>query len=106
LAVGGLWQNYTSNANVADGNWHHFGVVVDRASNEIRWYLDGQKKTSIPNPLAGSVDNISPLRLGVRSFQLGGIWNGMLDELELFNRALTDGEIWTIFAAGRMGKCR
>src|SRR5438128_2739522 len=30
LAVGGSYANYNSNAYVADGNWHHIGVTVDR----------------------------------------------------------------------------
>jgi hypothetical protein len=106
LAIGGNYANYGSNAYVADGNWHHIAVTVDRTSNIIGWFLDGQPKASNANPLAGSLTNTSPLRLGVRSFVLSGYWNGELDELELFNRALQPGEVWSIFAAGRLGKCR
>jgi hypothetical protein len=108
LAVGGTPHNYPSNAFIADGNWHHIAVTIDRTSStrEIRWFIDGIAKTpAIPNPVAGSLDNVFPLRLGVRSFSQGGFWNGTLDELELFNRVLTESEVFAIFAAGRNGKC-
>src|SRR5262249_7239794 len=32
-------------------------------------------------------------------------WDGWLDELSLYNRALTDGEILAIYQAGAAGKC-
>jgi hypothetical protein len=109
LAVGGTYNNYSGNAFVADGNWHHIAVAVDRTSTSftIKWYLDGINMSPNPaTPMAGSLDNAAPLRLGVRSFSLGGYWKGTLDELEFFNRALSDGEVFTIYAAGRNGKCR
>ncbi|PYS22410.1 MAG: hypothetical protein DMF72_13325 [Acidobacteria bacterium] len=56
-------------------------------------------------PLTGTLDNAAPLRLGVRSFSLNGYWKGTLDELELFNRALTESEVFAIYDAGRVGKC-
>ena len=36
----------------------------------------------------------------------GGVsWAGQLDEVTLYNRALTDGEIYLIHQAGHNGKC-
>jgi hypothetical protein len=109
LVAGGKPVDYISQSYVADGNWHHIGITVDRSSQvpKISWFLDGILSTiTHPNPLAGSLDNSSPLRLGVRSVSLDGYWNGVLDELELFNRAMSPGEVYSIYAAGREGKCR
>lgn len=108
LAVGGIPNNYPSNAFIADGNWHHIAVSVNRTSGPftITWYLDGINLSPNPAaPPAGPLTSNVPLRLGVRSTSLSGYWNGTLDELELFNRALTDGEVFAIYAAGRNGKC-
>jgi hypothetical protein len=33
-------------------------------------------------------------------------YNGLLDEIEVFNRGLSEGEIQSIYAAGRFGKCK
>lgn len=99
------FANYTSNANLADGYWHHFTVTVNRTSNpkQILWYVDGNLVDTTPAPLAGNITNPSSLRFGSRSFQLSGWLKAVLGETELFNRVLTPTEIHDIYAAG---KCR
>lgn len=112
LAYGGSHFNYTSNTSVADGNWHHLAVTVNRTGSngkpkEIQWYVDGLSVDTHPLPaLTGSLDNTSPLRLAVRSSSLSGYWNGVLDELELFSNVVSKDDMFTIYAAGRAGKCR
>lgn len=115
LADGPHFMNYGSsgaNANIADGNWHHIAVTVNRtgANPEITWYVDsipvGNPTSLVGSPVTGSLTNSSPLRLGVRSISLSGHWKGILDELELFNSVLAESEVFAIFAAGRAGKCR
>jgi len=109
MAVGGIYKNYPASAFIADGNWHHFTVAVNRMSGNptVKWYVDAKETSPDPSdvPLSGQVNNPAPLRLGVRSFSLTGYWDGTLDELEIFNRALTEAEAFAIFAAGRNGKC-
>jgi len=109
LAAGGTYSNYPASAFVADGTWHHIAVAVNRTINKftVRWYVDGKDTSLDPpsTPLTGTLDNAAPLRLGVRSFSLNGYWKGTLDELELFNRALTESEVFAIYDAGRVGKC-
>jgi hypothetical protein len=107
LAVGGGYQNYPSNANISDGNWHHFVVTVDRTQEvAVKWYVDGKETSKTLNPIAGSVDNPAPLRLGRRSFSQPVYWQGTLDEVEIFKRALTSDEVFAIYSAGRVGKCQ
>jgi hypothetical protein len=115
LADGPHFMNYGSsgaNANIADGNWHHVAVTVNRtgANPEIKWYVDGIPvgipTSLVGSPVTGSLTNSSPLRLGVRSISFSGYWKGILDELELFNSVLAENEVFAIFAAGRAGKCR
>jgi Concanavalin A-like lectin/glucanases superfamily/Copper amine oxidase, enzyme domain len=99
------YANYTSNTMLSDGYTHHVAVTVNRTGTpkQILWYVDGNNVDTTPAPLAGSLTNASPLRLGSRSFQLGGYFNGVLGETELFNRVLTPLEVHDIYAAG---KCR
>ena len=38
--------------------------------------------------------------------QFTGFWNGLIDEVEVFNRALSDSEIQAIYSAGSAGKAK
>jgi len=95
--------NYTSNANLADGYWHHFAVTVNRTGNpkEILWYVDGNLVDTTTAPLPGDLTNSSPLRLGSRSFQLGGYLKAVLGQTELFSKVLTATEVRDIYAVGK-----
>jgi hypothetical protein len=107
LAVGGNYQNYPSNVNIADGNWHHVAVTVDRTNEVVvKWYVDGLETSKTLNPVAGSVDNSAPLRLGRHSFSQSGYWKGEIDEVEIFKRALRSDEVFAMYSAGRVGKCQ
>lgn len=97
LSNGASFNNYTSTAVVADGHWHQVTFTVDRSSatKEIRMYVDGNLTDTVSNPLAGTLTNTSPLRLGQ--------FNGSVGETELFPRVLTPTEVRDIYS---VGKCR
>lgn len=104
----GSFTNHLSALAIADGEWHHVAVTVDRDQPEgIRWYLDGEPAGPglDPRDRSGSLANPGPLRLGGRSFEAAGGWQGEVDELEIAGRALDPAEIWRIWAAGAAGKC-
>jgi hypothetical protein len=100
---GNPYVNYTSNANLADGYWHHFAVTVNRTGNtkEILWYVDGNLVDTTPAPLTGDLTNSSPLRLGSHSFQLGGYLKAVLGQTERFSKVLTATEVRDIYAVGK-----
>jgi hypothetical protein len=52
--------------------------------------------------------NSSPLRIGTRTADspLTGWFQGDLDELEIYNRALALPEVQAIYNAGSAGKCK
>jgi uncharacterized repeat protein (TIGR01451 family) len=103
----GAHTNYTSTAFVANGDWHHIAVTVSRADSDgIKFYLNSIPDGSSGNPTSyinSSITNASWLRMGCRSFEESGLFNGVLDEVELFNCALTQPQIESIF---NCGKCR
>ena len=111
--IGSGYSNYFSpdlTPPLTDGNWHHIAVTVRRTKHSgIRWYHNGvQVGISDPTDRLGSLENSSPLRIGTRTAAspLSGWFAGDLDELEIFNRALTPQEVVSIFNAGALGKCR
>ncbi len=104
----GMHTNTSSGVipNLTDGRWHQVAVTVDRNSSKgIRYYFDGRLVgTANPTSRSGDLSNSSSLSIGSEfgsSNFIGGI-----DELELFNRVLSRGEIIHLFRAQRAGKCK
>ena len=84
--------------------WYHLAGV--RGSNYIQLYVNGQleAQTSVDFPI-GYGD--FPLYFGTTG---ESYWDhkfgGALDEVSLYNRALSASEIAAIYTAGRQGKCK
>ncbi|MCX6030337.1 MAG: SUMF1/EgtB/PvdO family nonheme iron enzyme [Chloroflexi bacterium] len=96
-------------AFVADGAWHHLAATVDRwdSTAGVKFYVDGYEVDHFdPTLQPGSLTNASPLRLAVRSSSLTEYYRGALDEVELFPRVLTPGEIQLIAGRRSNGKCK
>lgn len=100
--------NWLSTASIADGQWHHIAVTVDRDDPAgLLFYVDGQiVDTFDPTIRNLSLDNDGPFRMGVRSFELTGYFEGDIDEVELFKRALSPEEIAALYEADSLGKCK
>ena len=89
--------------NVTTGTFHHVAVVFDGAS--VKLYLDGVQV--IGSTGAGSIapTSTSTLNIGARGGS-ANFFNGIIDEVEIFNRALTGAEVLSIYNAQCTGKCR
>ena len=68
--------NFVANTSIADGEWHFLAVTVDR-DGLLTFYIDGVID-SVFNPAirANSLNNSAPLRLGARTLDLSGFFNG------------------------------
>jgi hypothetical protein len=88
-----LWRPTT-------GKWYH--VAVTRSGSAYTLYIDGvpviteHDYRTIPDP------NV-PLTIGRSEHYY---FDGQIDEVEIFNRALSAGEIAAIYNAGAAGKCK
>lgn len=107
------YTNYYSPITIpVDNQWHFVAVViVSRLSTTgLHWYLDGAEQfpESDPTQRTGSLVNDSPVRIGSRTANspLTGWFDGSLDEVEIYNRALIDAEVQGIYNAGAGGKCK
>lgn len=86
--------------------WHHFAGVFDPAGGQVRAYIDGSPAGSVSIPGLPVANNVRPLRFGHAS---GGgtptrFFRGSLDEVTLYDRALSPTEIGALYAAGAAGK--
>jgi CSLREA domain-containing protein/uncharacterized repeat protein (TIGR01451 family) len=102
----------TSGQVVTPGVWTH--VVGTFASDQAKIYVDGVDTNA---PLVGgstsvpSINNSNtPLRIGItRTAGAGGFadpFNGVIDEVELFNTAISAADVAAIYNASSLGKCR
>jgi hypothetical protein len=96
--------------DLRDGMFHHLAVTVQRSvTNGSRLYVDGQSvltfDTTSPSQ-RGSLGNEYPaLIASALQGQVDGPLAGYVDELAIYNRALTADEIMAIRTAGAAGKC-
>ncbi|MBF0430968.1 MAG: LamG domain-containing protein [Fibrobacteria bacterium] len=80
-------------ANMADGKWHHaLGV---RKGNETIIYVDGVKENTTTATNA-SLENDSNLVLGALDKDHSNFY-GLMDEVRIYNRALENFEVKTLF---------
>lgn len=97
--TGGASAAETSN-QADDGNWHH--VVATFKNKEVKIYIDNIL-SSIP---AGSdctniKNDSNPLTLGFNQGPTRQFWyEGDIDEVRIYNRALSETEIQTLFQEG------
>lgn len=92
------WTNYESVVFIADDQWHHIAITVDRqAPDGIRYYLDGQEVGPRGNPTgrSGSLTTAVPLTIGRRSDHPNwpGYFTGSLADIALFRSVLTPEQI-------------
>ena len=90
------------------GLFHHLAGVVDRGQGTVKLYVDGALAGQTSFAALGSLDTSLPLTFG-HGIGVGvGIlyFQGLIDEAEIFNRALSDAEIRAIYDAGSAGKVK
>lgn len=107
------WPYAEVNNAITSAGWYHIAGVFDLASSpQAKLYLNGVLVASSTSTIGAIVNNTLPVRIGASHwtdvYQTGGNdrLEGMADEVEFFNRALTASEIQDIYNAGSAGKCR
>jgi len=88
--------------NLTPGGWQHLAITRDNTGLS-RVYLDG---VLIGSAGAGPIPYDGSQFLRLSAWGGGGRhWNGQLDELEIFTRALSQAEIQSIASTGSAGNC-
>ncbi len=91
--------------NINDGQWHHVAATYNGST--IALYVDGTLDAS--RAATGHIAQDSfPMYIGGDAQPPTGhtyLFNGKIDEVSLYNRALSAPEIAAIYNAGSFGKC-
>ena len=86
---------FNSDKEVVDGKWHHVLFVADR-SDTTRIYIDGKLDAEAGESEGTDITTESPLFIGA-SVRIGEAtrryFEGLIDEVGIYDRALTDDEI-------------
>jgi MSHA biogenesis protein MshQ len=93
----GAWY-YSTGSLVNDGLWHHVAVQVNGTS--LQFYVDGAASGSVISTTGSTTKATTPLRIGLNSDSASSwsrFFNGQIDELKLWNTALTATQITTVY---------
>ncbi|MGB2826610.1 MAG: LamG-like jellyroll fold domain-containing protein, partial [Dehalococcoidales bacterium] len=88
---------------VSDGAWHHVAITYEESTNDFQMYIDGDPDGS--GNFDPSIPSIATttIRIGLPIHDwdgpLGG-WDGKIDELGIFDRALSQQQIQNIMSNG------
>ena len=92
----------TSGTNYADGRWHHVAHVFGGDVGGQNIFVDGQQEAS--GSKANSDFNWQTgANIGFSRDSANGYFNGLIDEVAVYNRALTAAEINAIYVAVSAG---
>lgn len=95
-----------STSNINDGEWHFIAATFDGTTQQL--YVDGELEASGTNTNPAWTDN--------HHFCIGSFcdsngnsylpFSGLIDEVSIYSRALSQEEIESIYQAGSAGKCK
>lgn len=86
----GVFERAVSTTNVCDGKYHT--VVGVRENGFLKIFVDGTLQATVTATI--NPNNSNPLNIGRSSYSNGyGYFNGIIDEVRIYNRALNIEEI-------------
>lgn len=101
LGLGRDWGIVQTESRVTLKEWTHVAAVYDGQRGVL--LINAVEQAS--KPLAGSIaPSKVPLQLGRGAFATDRLFSGQIDEVAVFNIALTAEEIRTIYKLGQTGK--
>lgn|GEM_PF-201804 len=83
-------DNMVGSTNVFDGQWHHIAVVYDGSRKVL--YVDGAVDAQEPYSATLNTNNIN-VRLGFNSEYSAGQYDGLLDDVRVYDRPLSQTEV-------------
>lgn len=93
-----LWQTFNNPATaLLDNNWSHF--VYCRQGSLVKYYIDGTLTDSRSE--SGSMHANIKTNIGTNKLNNGYFFNGKMDNIRFYNRALSQSEITEIYNAAQ-----
>lgn len=86
----------TSGANYADNNWHHLVHTFGGSVGGQKIYLDGAQRAS-GSKASSDFTAQDGINIGYANDAANKYWNGALDDVQVFNRALTADDVTRLY---------
>ncbi|MCP4259513.1 MAG: tetratricopeptide repeat protein [Planctomycetes bacterium] len=94
IPSGAPWGNLFGKRSVNDGQWHHVVCIYDASKMYI--IIDGEEDTS--QSASGRINmNSEPVYIGENSENTGRYWNGLIDDVRIYNYALRKDDVTTLY---------
>lgn len=98
-------NNFYYNQSISIGNWYHFTFVHDSISGG-KIYINGQLVVS--NTIGGAIcSGLNPIYVGadIINGNLFRFFNGKIDDIGIWNRALSQQEITNLYNSASTNEC-
>jgi gliding motility-associated-like protein len=92
---GSIWPYYPGGMSNVQNNWNHY--VVTTNGNILKVYKDGVLLGTSSTPSNFTFDNSNPLQIGRDFPGILDYYRGKIDDIRLYNRALSDSEVSQLF---------
>jgi subtilisin family serine protease len=92
----------TSTSGIGVGAWNHAAVTLVQDGN-INFYINGSPAGTVPQEGVFGLINDEPIRIGTRK-DAWSYFNGNIDDVRIYQRALSDEEIQEIVRTGMGNK--
>jgi hypothetical protein len=94
-------------ADLTDGKWHHIVAVRNGSSNQMSIYVDGVLEDFKTPSFSTGFDSTAAINMGWLDLSAGYHFAGAIDEVAIYNRALSDVEIQSHYylTGGTRGYC-
>jgi hypothetical protein len=96
-----VWKGAMSNQAMLAGRWYHLAGTYDR--NAVRLFVNGVQVASTESSMPIEPSSF-PLLIGRGTYDTERRFDGIVDEVAVFDRALSDDEIETLYQLGLRGK--
>ncbi len=92
LAQMGAGNHWSTNI-VPRGQWNHIVYVYNSQTNIAKWYINGNPDSEF----LGAISFGQPIKIGASYNLTGYMFNGLIDEVRIYNRALSAEEVLALF---------
>ena len=97
---GSIWAGVSSSqTDIAPGRWYYVMAWYDAARDNINIQVNNGPVDSM-SYTGGSYDSIQPFAIGRHPNVDSGYWSGMIDEVGIWKKTLTDQERAELYQAG------
>ena len=85
--------------------WTHVAMTFDSSNGQYALYVNGKSVASTTN--TGALFNSSHnVQIGREDSYIGRLFDGLIDEVEVYSRALSATDLLAIYNAGAAGRCK